>query len=650
MIMRLGIVVLILHCGFAHAQKKEKGTATPALALFSIKNRPVFTDEFNYLYKKNHLKPEDYTEGKINEYLNLFINFKLKIAEAKSRGLDTTGAFIKEFSTYKEELRKPYRAGADDLDRLTKEAYDRMTLEVKAAQILIMVKQDAIPADTLSAYYKIDGLRKRAVKGEDFEKLAREFSEDPSAKVNGGSLGYFTALQMVYPFEEAAYKTDVGEISRVIRTRFGYHIIKVLGRRPSQGEVEVSHILVRTSKGNETKIRNTIFEIYDQLKAGRKWDELCKEYSEDANTKNAGGRLRPFSVGVLASVPEFEQMAFFLKAPGDFSDPFQSNIGWHIIRLEKKNPLQPFKEMEATLKSKVARDERMSVSKSNSLEKRKKGLGFAEESVLKSQILALADSSLVKGKWHYAGQDSMLAKTLLTFRAERTPVRDFFAYVSTHSTKSNLSPTAYFRQLYDRFVEEKIDEQEERKLIADSPNYRMLLNEYREGMLLFEIMEKEVWNKASEDSAGQRKYYGEHLDKFKADNRIEARIFASTDKAFLTEIKNRIAAGDTLKEADLKKFKSVTNWKAYERSESQVVDKISWIPGLQETEVNGTYYLVEVGRLVAPGNKSFVEARAGIISEYQDFLEKEWLSHLRQKYPLHINKKVKLAVIAELRK
>ncbi len=648
--MRFGIILLILLSGLAQAQKKEKESAAPALVLFSIRDWPVYTEEFNYLYKKNHPKPEDFTGEKINEYLNLFINFKLKIAEAKNRGLDTTRAFVKEFNTYKEELKKPYRAGADDLDRLTKEAYDRLTLEIKAAHILIMVKQDATFADTLAASHKIADLRQRALKGEDFEKLAKEFSEDPSAKVNGGSLGYFTALQMVYPFEEAAYRTSVGEISQVIRTRFGYHIIKVLDRRPSQGEVEVSHILLRTTKGNEAKIKNTVFEIYDQLKGGRKWEELCKEYSEDTNTKNIGGRLKPFGVGALASVPEFERMAFSLKTPGDFSDPFQSDIGWHIVRLEKKIPLQPFKELETSLKRKVAPDERLSVSKSISLEKRKRELGFTEENELKAQIFTLADSSLVKGKWQYAGLDSMLGKPLMTFRAEKIPVRDFFTYVSGHSTKSNLSPAAYMKQLYDRFVEEKVNEQEEKKLLNDKPDYRMLLNEYKEGILLFEIMEKEVWNKASEDSTGQRKYYQEHRDKFKAGDRIEARIFATTDKAFLEGIKSKIAAGDTLKEGEVKKFKSVTNWKAYERSESQVIDQVNWVSGLQETEVNGTYYLVEVGRLMPPGNKRFEEARSGIISEYQDSLEKEWLNRLRQKYPVHINKKGKLAVIAGLKK
>src|SRR5882762_4402084 len=644
--MRFGIIVLMVIPSLGYGQKKP----APATPLFSLKGSPVYTEEFIYLYKKNHQQPQDFTEEKINEYLTLFINFKLKIAEGKKRGLDTTQAFVKEFNTYKEELKKPYRAATDDLDRLTKEAYDRLTQEVRVAHLLIMVKPDAAPSDTLSAYRKISDLRQRALAGQPFESLSKENSEDPSAKLNNGNLGYFTALQMVYPFEDAGYKTKAGEISPIVRTRFGYHIIKVLDRRPARGEVEVSHILLRTGKGNEARSKNTIFEIYDQLKGGRSWDELCNECSEDTSTKNAGGKLRPFGVGGLASVPEFEQVAFSLKGPGEISDPFQSAIGWHIIRLEKKIPVPPFKDTEAALKRRVARDERLTISKASSLEKRKKEFGFTEESGVKTSVLSLADSTLTKGKWHYTAGGAIQDQVLFAQQSEKTPVRDFFQWVSANEAGSSLSPPAYMKQLYDRFVEEKINEMEEKKLLSENPDYRMLLNEYREGILLFEIMEKEVWNKASEDSTGQRKYYGDHPDKFKAGNRVEAKIFATTDKAFREEIKKRVAAGDTLKEADLKKFKSVTHFKKYEAKESQIIDQINWVPGLHDAVVNQTYYLVEVSRLVPPGSLTYEEARAKVISEYQDSLEKEWLIRLRQKYPVKINKKGKKIVITELKK
>jgi len=647
--MRVRIVLLLLISSVGLAQKKKE--ANPQLVtLFTISKTPVYTEEFIYLYKKNHTQAAEFTQLKIDEYLNLLINFKLKITEARWRGLDTTAAFRKEYATYKEELKKPYTAGTDDLDRLTQEAYHRLTEEIKAAHILVSVKPDARPADTLAAYTKITGLRARAVAGEDFEKLAKEFSDDPSARANGGNLGYFTALQMVYPFESAAYATSRGNISPIVRTRFGYHIIKVVDRMPARGEVEVSHILLRTGKGNDAKAKNTIFQIYDQLKAGRPWDDLCKEYSEDSNTKNNGGRLRAFGVGALASVPEFEQVAFFLKEPGEISDPFQSNVGWHIIRLEKKIPVPSYKDMEASLKRRVGRDERFQISKERAVQKRKAEFGFIENGDTKTAMLAQADSTLTRGKWKYTGKAEFKNAELFSLQSKKFSAGEFISYAESHQSASALAPQPHMAQLYDKFIEEKIGDIEEQKLLTENPAYRMLLNEYKEGILLFEIMEKEVWNKASEDSVGQRKFYNEHLDKYKAGDRIEARIFSTPDKSFLDGIKNKISKGDTLTVADLKKFKSTQNRRAYERGESKIIDRINWVPGIQEAEMDGMYYLVDVSRLLMPGVKSFGEARASVISDYQDSLEKTWLIQLREKYPVSINKKGKKAVIAELKK
>ncbi len=640
---------LILIGSVSYGQS-AKATETKPLPIFVFGSTTINTDEFLYLYRKNHQKKEDFTDVKIQEYLDLFINFKLKVAEAYQRGFDTTAAFKKEFGSYKEELKKPYQAGKDDLDKLTHEAYERLGEEVKASHILISIKQDPSPADTLEAYQKISEIRNKLIAGSDFQALAREFSQDPSAKANGGDLGYFTAMQMVYPFEQAAYTTTVGEISPLVRTRFGYHILKIQDRRKSKGEIEVSHILLRTGTSNDGKVKNSIFEIYDQLKGGRNWDELCKEFSEDTNTKNSGGRLRPFGVGALASVPEFEAVSFSLQQPGEISDPFQSGVGWHIIRLEKKIPLPPFKEMEASLKRRVSRDERLQISQTALITKRKKEFEFIEMLPTKQYIFSQADSSLIKGNWNYTGIEEEKAKPLFSLQSKNIFLNEFIAYIIANQTKNALSPSAYMTLLYDKFINESMNIIEEQKLIAENVDYRLLLNEYKEGILLFEIMEREVWNKASEDSLGQHIYYNEHQDKYKAGDRIEARIFSTSDKAFLDEIGMKIEKGDTLRKEDLKKFKSIQNNRAYEKGDNKVIDRINWVIGVQKTEADGMHYLVEVNRLRPPGGKSFEEARASIISDYQDALEKAWVAQLRQKYPVKINKKGKKLVIAELQK
>ncbi|NJM26154.1 MAG: hypothetical protein HC859_12350 [Bacteroidia bacterium] len=294
--------------------------------LFSVGGTRINAEEFLYLYTKNHTdKNKDYTKEKVEEYLQLFINFKLKVAEAKSRGVDTTAAFSIEYNSYRNELRKPYLPDAKIIDSLVVLTYNRMKEEVRAAHILITLKPGASPADTLAVFNKVIELRKRILDGEDFGTLAAQFSEDPSAKVNHGDLGYFTAMQMVFPFETAAYTTPVGQVSLPVKTRFGYHLVKVLDKRPTRGEVEVSHIMIRTGEGaNGDDARNRILEVFDQTRAGVSWSDLCQQYSEDVNSKNTGGKIRPFGVGVMNSVPEFERVAFALQNPGDISDPFQT--------------------------------------------------------------------------------------------------------------------------------------------------------------------------------------------------------------------------------------------------------------------------------------------------------------------------------------
>jgi len=656
----LFVAVVLVQAMAVWGQSNPKATSS---ALFTISGTPTYTDEFVFLFKKNHPgKAAPVTPASVTEYLDLFINFKLKIKEAHERGLDTTAKFNKELKTYRDEIKKPYRAQKDVLDKLTREAYDHLGQEVRAAHILIQVKPDAAPADTLRAYQKLAEIRARIVTGgEPFDKLAATLSEDPSAKSNGGDLGYFTALQMVYPFEEAAYQTNVGDVSSMIRTRFGYHILKIIDRRPSKGEVEVSHILLRTAKGGQTsrlknttdmdadpKVRNLIFDIYDQLKKGRSWDELCQTYSEDMNTKNTGGRLRPFGVGALAAVPEFEATAFALQSPGDISDPFQSTIGWHIVRLEKKIPIPSYAEMEASLKKRVARDERVTLADKAAANDRRKELGFAENHENKMKIQALADSSWLTRKWKLAG--SPVGGLPLFVVGNRTwPAQDFFDWAMAHpQATKNLSPAGYFDLLYNGFVDEKVDLAEEDKIIRENPDFRYLLTEYREGILLFEIMEKEVWNKASEDTVGQRKYYEAHRGRYQVGNRVEARIFSTTDRAFLESIKNKVTQGDSITATDLKKFKSVQPFRNYEKGDSKVIDKINWVTGLQQTDIDGTYYLVEVRQLVTPGIKAFGEAKAHVISDYQDMLEKEWVASLRRKYPVTIISKAKKNVVKEL--
>ncbi|WP_333818899.1 peptidylprolyl isomerase [Ohtaekwangia sp.] len=653
MMIRFAILALLcsatITSGFAQGKKQK---SPKKLNIFTVNKQPVTTEEFIYLYKKNHQnKTEDFTKEKIEEYLNLFINFKLKVEEAKKRGYDTTKAFAKEFNQYKSELQKPYLPDSKLTDSLVRLTYDRMKEEIRASHILINVKPDASPEDTLKAYNKIMEIRNKIVSGqEDFANAAAQYSEDPSAKMNLGNLGYFTAMQMVYPFESAAYNTRIGEISQPVRTRFGYHIIYVADRRPARGEVEVSHIMIRTgdNKDNE-KAKNTIFDIYDELRAGVKWDDLCKQYSEDPGSKDNGGRLRQFGVGTMASIPEFERVAFSLTKPGEISDPFQTQYGWHIMRLERKIPLASFEDLNASLKNKVNRDERVQVSKQVLATKLRKQFQFTEQSAVKEKVLALADTSLQKGRWKAPEYPNASKEILYSLNSKQYTVKDFLEYAQKNQKINSQPPAKYLEDLYNHFVDANILALQEEKIMHENPEYTYLLKEYYEGILLFEIMEKEVWNKASEDSVGQHRYYDAHTADYKAGERARASFYFTASNGFMEELRPLLQAGDEKKIQEfVAQHKLKTESGFYKKEEKTILQKVPWASGIYSVENNGMYYLAWLKDILPPGNMSFEEARPAVISDYQNYLEKNWVEQLKKKYPVKVNEKGKQYILQNL--
>ena len=387
-------VVLLAAC------QASKPTATTPLAtapagasgpaVETLGSYPVPANEFAYVYRKNNATAADYgTRPSVTEYLDLYTNFRLKVLEAEKKGLDTTQAFKRELDGYRQQLAQPYLTEKSVTDQLVREAYDRMGQEVNASHILIRVAPDATPADTLVGYQKISKIREQLQGGEDFAKLAGEVSEDPSAKQNGGKLGYFTAMQMVYPFETAAYKTAPGQLSLPVRTRFGYHVIKVNDRRPAQGEIKVAHLMVRVNanapKNDSLTARKKADELYARLKKGENWDKLVAQFSEDAGSAANGGELPPFGTGRM--IPSFEETAFKMQKPGDIAPPVQTPYGWHIIKLIEKQPVATFAEVEPTLKGKVAKDSRSELNRAAFLKRIRQEDQFVEVAPVKAYAL-----------------------------------------------------------------------------------------------------------------------------------------------------------------------------------------------------------------------------------------------------------------------
>ena len=644
-------ITSLLLCVLIHTVAAGQGKNTEAQVLFSVEKKPIMTDEFIYLYRKNHQnKPDEFTEDKIDEYLKLFIHYKLKVEEALSRGLDTTAGFKKEFNTYRDELLKPHLPDARIIDSLVRLTYDRLKEEVKASHILVKLKPDATPADTLAAYNKAASLHKRIADGETFNRLAAEYPRDPDAEIFTENLGFFTAMQMVFPFEQAAFTTPVGKVSPPVRTQFGYHLVSVNDRRPSRGEVEVSHIMIKTGDGvDNDEAKNTIFDVYDRLQKGMRWEELCEQYSEDPNSKDSGGRLRPFGVGAMASVPEFEQMAFSLQNKGDISDPFQTQFGWHILRLESKIPLPPFEEIKPSLTTRVTRDERVHISRQALRERMRVALGYTEYPDIKSKILTFADTSLSKGSWKPLLANDLKEKVLFSMQGQPFRVRDFVAYVQSNQKSNTLPPAQYLSELFTDYVDASQMQLLEEKIKAQSPDYKWLLKEYYEGILLFEIMEKEVWNKATQDTVGQRKYFNDHQEKYRAQERISGHIYASGSRKSLLDLQP-LLTDDSAAAEFVRRNKVRAESGHFEKQDRPVLSKITWSPGVQLAENNGMNYLIFIEKILPPMPKTFQEARSSVISDYQTYLEETWVAKLKEKFKVKINKKAKKAAFQELMK
>ena len=619
--------------------------------LFRTGGTPVYTDEFAYVYKKNNFNNDSaFHRTDVQEYLDLFINFKLKIKEAQQLGMDTTASFVSEFNTYKSQLTKPYLSESGVTEKLKKEAYERYKQEVKASHILIRVAKEAAPSDTLTAYNKALEIREKAVGGEDFSALAKTYSEDPSAKTNGGDLGYFTSMQMVYPFEDAAYKTNIGDISMPVRTRFGYHIIKVLGKRPSRGKVEVSHIMIRaterSSKEDATAARDKIFEIHEQLVGGAEWNYLCEQFSEDLNTKSKGGKLSPFGTGAMPK--EFEEASFALAEVGEISDPFTTAYGWHIVKLESQKGLAPYEEMEPTIKSAINRDARASLNKKALIKRLKKENPFQSDKESLKMAMGYADSTLIKGEWKYNEDSQDLNKTVFSISDKKYSVKDFFDYViANQASKPSYNPEYYMSELYKQFEEESVIGYEEEHLAEKYVDYRMLLKEYKEGILLFQLMDEKVWSKAVKDTTGLKTYYETNKGKYQWKERAKATIYNASSQDVINRLKKVLDEADTIvSKRDLQQTfnadKALTldiQEGKFEKGKNAALEKVSWAPGTY-TVMNGervNYVVIEEILSVAP--KKLDEIKGEVISDYQNHLEKKWIQNLKVKYPVEVNQK-----------
>ena len=628
-------------------------------AIITINEDPVFKSEFEYVFKKNN-EDDTITRQELDEYMELFINYKLKVKEAEDLGMDTAQSFVKELNGYRNQLAAPYLIDTKVNQELIKEAYERMKIEIRASHILFKVADDALPEDTVAAYQEALNVRNQIVGGSNFEKTARLLSSDPSVKTNSGDLGYFTVFQMVYPFETAAYNTEVGDISMPVRTRFGYHLIKVTDKRPARGEVRVAHIVVlsndKMSPEQRENAKMKIFEISVKLDEGADFALLAKQFSDDKGSAQKGGELPMFGPGKM--IAEFENVSYSLENVGDVSEPFETQYGWHIVKLLEKRNIGTFKELEPTIKKKLKRDSRGKLSKKAFITARKKEYNFKEYPKNLEPFYTWVDSSIYYNAWK-TNAEWETGNTLFSIAKTKYTQNEFIEYLKMGMEKTKLKkPTnpsikSFVDEKYKTFVDRSVMSYEKSHLEEKYPEFRALMNEYHDGILLFELSDQNVWSRATSDTIGLQSFYEINKNDHMWPERADASIYKSIDKATADKVVAWVNEGldnDSIS-ANVNndsQLNLVLENGIYAPEDDPIFNEISWSPGISDIkELNGQFVFVNLLEIRNPEPKSLDETKGIVISEYQKHLETEWISELRSKYPYEVNKDVLYSIADE---
>lgn len=615
-------------------------------AILKIDDQTVNKAEFEQIYWKNK-KEKNATKEDLDEYIQLFINFKLKVIAAEELGLDTTKKFINELSGYRVQLEKPYLIDTSINEDLINEAYYRTINEVNASHIMTKLGPNPSPEDTLKAYNKILDIRNKIISGNiGFEEAAEELSEDPYAKSSKGNLGFFNAFKMLYSFECAAYETPIGKVSEIVRTKYGYHIVQPNSIRKAKGRVKTSHIMITTSSKKENILsEEKINSIYkDLVEKTKTFEELAIQYSEDRKSAKNGGEIGWINSGGNF-YPEFEEAVFSLKTDGEYSKPFKTPNGWHIVKRLSYEPIGDLKSLSYNLKNKIQKDARAQKTKSSFINKLKTEYQLKNMFNIKVLIGILKNKNFDFENVESNKKLKNINNVVLTFSNVSFTNFDFIKYlaksklISKDKIEENL-----IKQQFLKFTDQNLIEFEKTQLETKHPDFKALMKEYRDGILLFEISDQNIWTKAIKDTAGLKEFYKSNKDTWKWPNRISGTLFTSESKKTVNKVKS------------LKLKKSLSNDSIMStlnkdnlfnlKYENKIIDDFNkYNLAFKDLEkgFNGPFnyqekwVLIYVEDKLPQRNKELKEAEGIIVSAYQNYLENQWLSNLKEKHEISIN-------------
>ncbi len=631
-------------------------TSGYAQTLFTYGTHSVAKDDFLRVYKKNSMnKAPDMSDTALRSYLDLYALFKMKVAEADKEHLDTIDKIQKDLDSYRKQLAKNYLTDEQVTNKLIREAYDRGKEDVHVKHIMISCPPGS---DSTLAFKKADSLYNLiATNKAKFEDIAKQYSDDKGSRENGGDIGFMTSLQTVYPIENAAYNTPVGKMSKPFRTQFGYHIIKVIERKADRGQVKVAQILFLSpkSKGEEgmAQAKKRADSTLAAIKGGASFAVMARQLSDDKYTVYDSGMMKPFGVGRMT--PAFENAAFDLKKPGDVSEPIRTEYGYHLIKLIAKMPIQPYDSVYTQLKHKVENDSRAGTARDIFMNKIKEKNGFKENTenvneMVDKIVKATPDTGKSKGMFK-ASDLSNMNKTLFTLAGKNYLQNDFVKFLDnlTHGRLSG-PKVAAVKDAYALYQTNVVTDFQEHKLVDENPEFKLQMEEYRDGIMLFELMDRNVWSKATKDTVGLKAFYEAHKNKYMWEAGFEGSVYTFKNKAALDTAQLLMNGNPKMTDEDL--IKALNN--------STTPDRVAIQRGRYEFSKfrdasrdeltkdkkkimplsNGTYKMV-VARTIynEPGNKTLEEARGYVVAEYQDALEKEWNAKMKATYPVKVNEK-----------
>ena len=669
--------------------------------IMTINDKPIKKSEFEAVYRKNNGKEVNVNSKSVREYVDLFTLYKSKVYEAESLGLDTVSTFKNELAGYRRQLAAPYLTDKSTNENLLNEAYERSKKQIKASHILIKVDETALPKDTLEAWTRANLIRNgvlgkfptsadianydkllknstevaKQLRGKDstlykikysaiknmalyaqdakdkFPYIAPKTSDDPSVTDKNGELPYFSVFEMVYPFETAAYTTKVGEISPLVRTRFGYHVLKVYEVRDNRGEINVSHIMAKFPKGasdqDKANTKTKIDEIYTKLKAGQNFEELAKQFSDDKQSNDKGGMLPSFKGGKFP--PEFENVAFGLKNNNDYSEPVMTPFGWHIIKRNDLKPIPPFNEVKNEYKNRISRDSRSQMGRVALIAKIKKENNFTENIKNRDELIKVMDSTYLKATWKAENASKLGNKEIFKLSGKSYSQNDFAKFLESQMTfRSPTDLGELVKSIYKTWVDESIISFEDTQLEKKHVDFANLYREYRDGILLFDLTDQKVWSKAVKDTAGLRGFYEKNKNNYLWGERAEVTTYRCLNEKVSKDVRKLYKEGKSEKViTEIINKTSQLNVSSesvtYLKGENKNVDA-NWKQGIAEKDIKdekeNKVLVIVVERILPKSPKTIGECRGNVTADYQTYLDSEWLSYLKSKYKVIVNEDV----------